>query len=366
MSGQIFTIDPSGRWVVPRDLYSSHRSESWRIALLNNADAPLSTLDGAKDGNFTLDMDAVIRASGSLDYSGPDLDWNLFRIQPWYRMEVAGQVEEWPIGVFLVADPNEAHSDAGVRTSLELYDKSMILSQDAVIETYSVPAGTNVIAAVRAVLAAAGQTRTALEESTKVLAQGMAFPVGTSRLEIINQLLESINYLPIHADGEGVFRAEPHREEKDLARDYGFVDDSTSIYSPDFSRKHDSFEAPNRFVCIGQSSGDWPAPVGIAEDTSGGPLSYQGRGNRWVTKSEESVDADSLDTITALAKRKLAEAQRSGSTLEIEHAPIPLEVGSAVGFKRDARGIDVSCMVKTITYSMGTGALCSTTLREVS
>lgn len=363
MSAKIFALDQDGRWTRAHDPLTGSRAEIWRIDLLNLEDVAVGTLDGVTDGEFTLNVNATIRGGGSVEYTGEPQDWNKYRIQPWYRTEAGDLSEEWPIGVFIVATPAAAYSDAGRAVSLELYDKTQILNDDMIPASYQVPAGTNVIEAVRAVLAAAGQTRTALEETEQTLATSMVWPAGTTRLRIINDLLDTANYFSIWVDGDGVFRATAYRDPKYRGVTWTFEDNEKSIYSPDFTHDFDTFAVPNRVIVTGQTDGDTPAPVAVASDTSGGPFSYQKRG-RWITRYEEGQEASDQATLNSIAARLLAEGQQVGSTYQIQHAPIPLNVNSVVNFRRKPAGIDISATVQTVSYSMTTGALCSTTLRE--
>lgn len=366
MTTQIFMVDEVGRWVKPPDPVTSHRDESWRIDLLNNSDTNLGTLDGVIGGDFTLNVNATIRGGGSLTYTGDPVDWNQRRVQPWYRAEAGGQVITWPLGVFIVATPGQEHDDPGVTQSLALYDKTLILDQDKISTTFQAPAGANVVQLVRSVLLAANQTRSAIVDSTAKLANPMVWEAGvTSRLRIINDLLESINYFSLSVDGYGVFRAGPYQAAADRGITYQFIDDETSIYSPKFTYTHDTFEVPNRVVCVGQSDGETPALVGVAEDNGTGPFSSVTRG-RVITRTEEGVDATDQATLNALADRYLREGQMVGSSFQISHAPIELWFNDVVLFKRSARDIEALCVVQSLSFSMDTGALCSTSLREVA
>ena len=363
MGAQIFALDSEGRWVRPKDAITGHRTESYRIDLLNQDDVMVAKLLGVTGGQFTFNVNAPIRGGGSIDYLGEKIDWNTHRIQPWYQTSAGDEFQEWPLGVFLVATPDTEYSDTGRAVTLEMYDKTQILNDDQLPSTYQVAAGTNIITAVRTVLAEAGQTRTAIEDTDQVLANGMVWPAGSSRLRIINDLLQAANYFSIWADGDGVFRTGPYLAPSNRGISWAFQDDERSIYSPDFSHNFDTFNVPNRVVVIGQSDGEEEAPVAVVEDTSGGPFSYQTRG-RWITRTEEGQEASDQAGLEAIAHRFLQEGQQVGSTFQIKHAPIPLELHSAVAFRRGTEGIDIQATVQTISYSMDVGALCSTTLRE--
>ena len=363
MPAQIYALDSSGRRTRPADPLSGHRQESWRVNLLNNNDVLLTELIGVTGGEFTFNVNAEVRGGGSVEYGGAPIDWNVHRIQPWYRTESGGLVEEWPLGVFLVATPSTGYFDGGKTVSLELYDKTLILSDYLVQKSYRVNAGTNVIAAVRSALAAAGQTRTAIENSSKTLATSMVWPAGTSMMRIINDLLETVNYFSIWVDGDGVFRTSPYLAPQDRGMAWEFVDNSSSIYSPEFTHDFDTFKVPNRVVLVGQSDGDTEAPVVYANDLGTGPFSQSTRG-RVITRFEEGQEAADTATLQSIAERLLQASQQVGSTYQIKHASIPIELNSVVAFQRSAESIDVATTLETISYSMDTGALCSTTLRE--
>ena len=366
MPAIIFALDGTPQWSVPRNPLTGHRTEIWRVDLLNRDDVVIAPLLGVTGGEFTFNVNAAIRGGGSIEYQGEKIDWVQHRVQPWYRAEAPGaEPVEWPLGVFLVATPSTEYSDTGRATTLELYDKTLILDQDKFPSTYQVQAGTNIIEAVRALLEDAGQTRMALVETEQTLATSMVWEPGTSRLRVINDLLEAANYFSIWADGRGIYRAGPYQAPADRGESWGFQDDSASIYSAEFTHDYDTFEVPNRVVVVGQSDGeeDSETPVAVAEDVKGGPFSKETVG-RWITRYEEGQDAADQATLEGIAQRFLQEGQQVGSTYHIKHAPVPLELQDAVRFRRSTEGLDFGATVQTISYSMDPGALCSTTLRE--
>jgi len=153
MPAQIYAIDDAGYWLPPSESLVGHRSEIWRLDLLNQQDVVVTTLLGVSGGEFTFNVNATIRGGGSIDYQGEPLDWNKFRVQPWYRAETRGaEPVEWPLGVFLVATPSTEYSDTGRSVTLELYDKMQILDDDKLAKSFQVAKGANIIDAVRSVL----------------------------------------------------------------------------------------------------------------------------------------------------------------------------------------------------------------------
>lgn len=365
MSNQIFLVDESGRWIPEADPLTSNRVESWRVELLTLNDSSLGRLDGVSGGSLAFNVNAVIRGGGSLEYQGDPVDWINHRVQPWYKIEAAGQVVEWPLGVFIPATPGASYGDGATSISIALYDKLHILDEDKLEYTYAAPKGANVTDRVRSIIKGAGETKIAITDSESTLSNGMVWDVGTSKLRIINDLLGSINYFSLWVDGHGTFRADPYISPRDRPIAFGFVDDEHGIYDPNFVHEQDLFNIPNKVVCIGQSDGNVPAKIGIAtNEDPASPYSYQSRG-RWITRTEEGVEATSQGVLNALARRYLAEGRLAGSTFEFEHAPIQIDLNDSVGFRRDAENIDIRGTVETLTYSMAVGALCQTKIREV-
>ena len=363
MPAQIYLLDGDGAWTRRADPLTGSRSESWRVDLLNNQDVMVAQLIGVTGGQFDFNVNAEIRGSGSLEYHGALIDWDQHRVQPWYRTEAGGQVKEWPLGVFVVATPSTQYEDTGEDVSLELYDKTQILIDDQLATSYQVPAGALIINTVRTILTLAGQRRTAFVDSDQRLATSMVWPAGTTRLRVINDLLDAANYFSLWVDGDGIFRTSPYQPPAQRGQSWGFKDDESSIYTPSFTHDHDTFGVPNRVIVIGQSDGETEAPVAVAEDHSTGPFSIPTRG-RVVTRTEDGQEASDQATLQGIAERLLVQGQQVGSTWQISHAPIPLDLNSVVSFERTSKGIDTRCTVEQISYSMDTGALCATTLRE--
>lgn len=364
MSSPVFLVDGVQQWRTPPDPLTSHRREAWRVELLNLKDTSLRRLDGIDGGSFSFNVNAVIRGGGSMQYAGPELDWSQYRVQPWYSVTAASGVIEWPLGVFIPASPTTQYGATGRTGSIELYDKTHLLDRDRVDTTFVANTGAVVTSLIRSIIIGAGGVKVALTDSPAVLRKAMAWEVGTSKLQIVNDLLESINYFSVWVDGYGTFRADPYTDPAARLSQYSFFDDAKGIYLPDFSRDFDTFNVPNKVICIAQGDGETTALKSVATDTDpNSRFSYGRLGNSWITRFEESVEASDQATLDALCKRYLREGQQVGSTYEIEHAPLDLKPNDAVLFRRDSEGIDIKATVESIEYGMG--SLCRTTLREV-
>lgn len=357
------------------DPYAGSRRESWRWDVLSLTDSPVGSLDGVTEGRLEFSIFNTIRSGGSLTWAGDPLaipDWNNLRVQPYYTATFPdGSSVSWPLGVFLPAAPTVEHDDDGATVSVELYDKLLILDQDVVEQTYRVAVGAVVTAVVKTVIGEASAFAVpaaplvAVTDSTETLAKAMVWEAGTSRLQIVNDLLDAINYFALWCDGQGAYRAEPYVAPTDRTIDREFLDDSESIYAPAFSHERDVFTTPNKVILVGQSDGDTPALTSTATNEDGGPLSFAVRG-RWIAHVETGVEATSQAILDGIAKRRLAELQQTASVLEISHAPVPLDLNDAVTFRREPAGLDLRAVVQSMSIDTQPGSLVKTRLREVT
>lgn len=375
MTNQVFFTRQTNDYVITRpDPYTGHRLEEWSWRILDWDHAELAALDGVQGGAIEYSTGNTIRGGGNLTWTGDrksEPDWDRIYLQPWYSFTAEdGTRHSWPRGVFIPATAPTDYSDTGRILDVELYDKLLILDQDKVLETYSVSAGANVVTAIRAVIEQAGQDRHSIEDSPERLSNDMVWEPGTSRLRIVNDLLESINYFALWADGDGTYQGLPYQDPQARPTVRAFIDDENSIYAPDFQHERDTFDTPNRVVAVGRGddSGDGGGEpevyVGIAENTNpDSPTSYQARG-RWIVHHEQDVEATSQQVINQIAARRLTELTQTSSVVEFQHAPVPLELNDIIEFSyRD--DVKVRATVQSFSIGTDTGDLMSTRVREV-
>src|SRR5690606_14890171 len=111
---------------------------------------------------------------------------------------------------FLIEAPADEYNDdrGTITTSIKIMDKLAVLLQDEVDASYSLPAGTTITDAVRALIISTGEVKMAITDSDLTLPAGQVWEVGTPKLRIVNDLLSMINYNPLWCDGYGIYRAE--------------------------------------------------------------------------------------------------------------------------------------------------------------
>lgn len=347
------------------DPFTTHRVERWWVELLTNRDGAVGTLDGVSSLTCNYRVAATIPSSGSLaiDDLGQDIDWLNARVRPW--VEVVG-AEPWPLGVFLTASPYENNSEPTVSRTIDLYDKISVVDSDAYETTFVAAIGEVVTDVVREVLESTGETGFAITPSAETLDASKIWPAGTSKLEIVNDLLDSINYFSLRCDGYGRFVVAPYARPQDrpVARD--FAEGELAIHHPDFGRREDLSKVPNKVILKSFGASIDEALVGVATNTDpASRFSYPSRG-RWIVTVEEGVEATSQDVIDGLADRRLASLSSASATLDLQHALVPLALNDVISFA--TRGREALAVVQTMSLRLDRGKpskLVKTSAREV-
>lgn len=367
MTSSIWLVDNPHRTVTSGDPLTGPRTEAWRWELLDLDGAPMGDLDGATTGQLEFIGNT---ASGTLRYAGKDQpDWLTSLIRPWYRADFPGGDHlEWPGGVYLPVAPDTDHDDGRIDVGVELQSLLTILDEDEVDKTYSLPIGTVVTSAVRALITSSGGIgggQVAGTDSTETLRAGRLWEPGTSKLQIINELLAAINYRPLRADNLGTYRLDPQIPPAGRATVWDFEDGPASIYLPRFKRSRDYRKVPNKVTCVASGSGETFAITATAENNDvDDPLSIPCR--KRVISVTERVEATSMTVLQQIADRRLAELSQVSSTVEFEHALVPLAPEDIVRFRRNSAGLQMRAAVESMAVTCEPGALVKSKIREVA
>lgn len=358
------------------------RVVDYRFEMLNPAEGLIGELGSVQpEGEARWDYNAAIKGGGSITVQdiGAPIDWLNTRIRPVMTLEGGGVAEdriEVSCGVFLPAAPVETWTASGRSWRVELLDKNCILDQDIAADssgnpiTYSLPAGSNIVAAVKSLIEGCGEAAPAIEPGGKTLRRDVAWDMGTTRLKIINDLLDMANYFSLWCDGAGQYRATPYVEPEDRPVVYAmatpFSKGDFSLMSPDWTRDRDIYSIPNRYVAISQGGGDSAPMTSVAANLNpASPFSYPSRG-RWITQVLTDAEASTQSDLDAIAKRGLTNFTAVANMIKVTHLYLPeIMVNRVVRFVNADAGLDIKCYVTNTTIPFHPTDLCKTELREV-
>lgn len=378
------------RSLTTEEILYGDRVTSYRWEVLehvNGIDQLVGVLDGVSDGSLTWNQNTAVKGAGTLDVVDldvaepgklrvADLPLESVRLRP---VCVVDGLPENPLGIFLVSSAREVWSATGRVWKMEVLDKCTVPSQDVVDQSYAVAAGTLILRQVRTILASCNEFIAIDESSTLATSTGMVWEAGTSKLQIINDLLSVAGYNALWIDGYGNFQTTPRVLPVNRSILYEVLgiprvlrDGEKSIYRPSWDLDRDSFDVPNKVIAIQAAGGeDEAALVGQWTNTDPtSPYSYVSRG-RWIPHVLDSVEtpegtpAETIAFLQNRARATLVQMSATQATAKVEHLVIPVRVGDVIQFAHSQAGVDARHVITRIQIDTHPLGLMKSTLQEV-
>ena len=341
------------------------RVEGFRYELLDNNDNILGDLHGVEPGgNLAFSVYTAIKGTGAITIVGKNSlrDWGKHRIRISY---VCGDLVE-PLITAIPQIPILRAEPTTTTVELGLADKLLIPASDSFETTFGLQAGTNIIDAVRTILATSGvaSSTLAITDSDVTLAASMVWDASddeASKLRIINDLLDAAGYMSLWCDGLGRFRAEPYVEP--LSRPVAWTFEDTpnrGSYLPDWQREQNTIRA-NKFIAVQRAEPDTPPLVATAIDQAAfDQLGW------WFTVKEADIEAANQEILDLIAARRLDEITQTWEKFTISHPHIDgVTLNSAVSFANSRIGRSLRAVVQRQEWTLAAGGLIASTMRGI-
>ncbi len=332
-----------------------HRREGYRVELLSRDDNTLGDVDGVEGGALAWNANATLPGGGSIELIDRSQDINLSRdrMRIWWDVEGYG---EWPLGVYVLAAPSTQYHADSISRSITLIDKLTVIRDNCLTSTLQISAGANIVEAARTQILACDEYRIAHTQSSSVLSNAMTWDPGTSRLRVINDLLDAAGYWALWTDALGQFRLEPYIAPVYRPIAWTFKEGATSIHSPDWEHELSLWEATNTVVMVSQADDSGATFKAVAIDSNpNSPTSTVSMGRVLNPIVEENVEASSQADLQTQANRKLLDNSNVVGKLAVSHAPVPLWYNQAVQFQ--SQGINTRATVTKMSLNLVPGSL---------
>lgn len=261
-----------------------------------------------------------------VDGNALEPDWLSDEIQP--VMTVDGT--EYKLGIYAPATVTPQETE-GVKTLwIEAYDRCWRVLDTYATSSVYFASGTKYLDAIEQLLSSSGISLVLKTETDATFPEAREdWPVGTSYLKIINELLAEISYNPLYFNAEGVAVLEPasvpsaENIEHILSDDPEPGEEQIDRMLPSISRETDIYQAANVFVCV-CSNADKSGPLtATAENTNPqSPLSTVRRGRRIMKVTSVNNVADQA-ALQAYADKLRDESMMSGETIRVATALLP-------------------------------------------
>lgn len=210
---------------------------------------------------------------------------------------------ETSLGTFLLATPIQEVNPLFKEIDIECYSTLWLLDADKITNRYIVKVGTNVVNEVKRLLSGYG-VQVIIENSVKTTSLTREWEIGTTILDICNDLLKSINYTQLYINSNGDYIAKPYIIPIDRVVDFEYrEDDIKNILSNKLTSELDYFDIPNVIVKY-VNNPDVSDLVAVYENNN--PQSSTSTVNRPKNVySEEVSDASDVQTLIDMCKRDL-------------------------------------------------------------
>lgn len=299
------------------------RTVDFRYIVVRNG-ADFTELRPIRDASPLLIMNesAEIKMSFSGSFAADDsINWLTDQIRP--ELVIDGVAS--PLGVYLPATVTPSEDESTRSVQVEAYDRCWLV-RDTYTETMRhFSAGSLYTDVVRQLLTEAGIVLMIVTPSAAALTEDREdWDIGTSLLQIVNDLLAEINYNPLWFDAAGAAIVTPVRTP--TAENIDHMLDSENVQSlllPQIRQETDIYQAPNVFVCYVSNADKQGPMVATAENRNPqSPLSIPRRGRR-IVQFMRLDNIASQEELDAYAARLRNESLSTGETVTVRTALLP-------------------------------------------
>ena len=220
----------------------SVRYEVWRDNL------PYKTIEAYETVSLSHSVESALKTSlkGTfLKYSGVNFVSDKLHVS----IEINGV--SYPLGIFCVTTEMPRMANGLKVIDIEAYSLLYILEQCKIEKRRTFKKGTSYMAAIQTLISEAGFVNYQVDDTTLTLATDREdWDIGTSFIEIINDLLEEINYNSVWVDHNGKIRATKYIAPTVDNISHTYTEGVNSIVEAEYTITSDYFGKPNVFIVI--------------------------------------------------------------------------------------------------------------------
>lgn len=332
-------------------LHSPNRRLDFRFELLDKESKKKKNLTTVISGDVNHNSLATIKRTANFTLKDdPDINYLSDKIKPYvrvfvpegkilaryynfYSQQFAAEIEvvktsensgwaEFPLGEFLLSSPTKKEENGIVIREIEAFDGLVILNEDKFTERYGFGEGTSYYQAIITLLQSAGINKYNIGHTDKTLPRDIEFEMGTSKLQVINELLAAINFEPIHVDVNGFFISQAYRSPSLKTPEYYYVTNSESVTFGGMSEELDVFDVPNKWVVVVSNAEQEPLISTYENHSESSPTSIENRG-RTIVDFREVDDIADQESLDAYVDKIAFEASQVFGKVEFETAIMP-------------------------------------------
>lgn len=340
--------------------------------LLDDTDTFVDDISGylSEDGSsVSRDCNALLHGSCQLNLS-TELRWGHDRVRPYVQCgspELGLSGVRFNLGVYIATSPSGVLGENPAKFSVTGYDKLFLLAQpigDSVIAGQGADVLLTITQFIQAAVGEAAKIALDQAMAGALLASDIVWPIAASNpatyLDVVNDLLDAINYIPLYVDQDGFYTSRPYLDPQIATPEWIFSvqDKFRNIIADPRQVTRDTWGVPNwwRFVQNGLSV----APVeGAGQytyiDTDDSPLtSFAARG--YYVRKFGFLDAVDQGTLVGLSQQQINSDRIVPESWSLPSGPLPqsghFDIVEYIDKDIDGGVTSRKCQVQTWTLNL--------------
>ena len=272
-------------------LFSSAREVRYEYTISDSQDINLGNIE-IQDGKVSFDSSSEVMRTFTGKVKKSDLlnlDTIDYRVTPWMCLMMPnGKEAKWALGKFIIYPSMEMEDDLSM-VQISGFDLGKIALDDKSLSRTFVDSTSLYTTAISALLDSI-YTRTDVTTSESLKSFPQEWDIGTSKLQIVNDLLTGINYNPLHFNEYGVAVCNPHVSSMLKTIDFSYFANEQSIIVDGLKLASDKYDIPNKWVRYTENPEVSYLISTYTNDDPDSPYST-------VSRGRTIVDADVVDDI---------------------------------------------------------------------
>ena len=306
-----------------------NRKIKFRYDILNEYNQKIAELKDTISAEITCDNAAAIKKSMKISYRDTGNSFFINKLMPVvsFLME-DGEFLDFPQGVYIMGDISKKEAGNSLIIDLTMFDEIKRLDNEKTDYRHYIAAGTLYYNAIEAILnrfdivdvngidGANHKGIFDIEYTSEALGVDREWEIGKSYLEILKDLLKDINYTDIWTDEIGVFRARKKKLLEEMAEEYIYQDNETSIQANGVINNSDYFDIPNKWIVTASNPDSIPITATLENQSD---ISFRGQTVTRFGTIDYIANKEALEEYVNL----LAESDKVTEKIEFETGIAP-------------------------------------------
>lgn len=243
-----------------------------------------------------------------------------FYLTPWMCLKYRNDVVKWSLGKFIV-NPSENYKENLKTVEITGYDLGKLALDDKSDSRVYMATGS-LYTSLASQIAGTVYSNINVESSPKTATNPVEWEIGTEKLKIINDLMDSITYDPLYFDEYGVGQLNEYVDYALRDIDRVYTDNEQSIILDGITYASNKFEIPNKFIRYVENPDAAYLISTYTNSDPNSPYSTVSRGRTIVDSASVSDIATQAD-LDAYVRKIAAEKMQNVETLDFSTLNMP-------------------------------------------